>query len=192
MRRWRGRYAARASTTSNSWLSPSSGARVNIVANARPLRDLGNLRGAVTVLRDVTEQKRAHQALVDSEQMAQSIVSSSLDAFVQTNQDGVILDWSPQAEVLTGWTRAEVLGLRAVDLVFLEADRAATRQRIERFLEEVAGGAVGMRYESQVAAPGWPRIPRRSSRSRRCVAVTVTSSTPLSGTSPRNVSPKNN
>ena len=81
--------------------------------------------------------------------MAQSIVSSSLDAFVQTNQDGVILEWSPQAEVLTGWTRAEVLGLRAVDLVFLEADRAATRQRIERFLEEVAGGAVGMRYESR-------------------------------------------
>src|SRR4029079_17176295 len=70
-----------------------SGARVNIVANARPLRDLGKLRGAVTVLRDVTEQKRAHQALVDSEQMAQSIVRSSLDAFVQTNQDGVILEW---------------------------------------------------------------------------------------------------
>ena len=46
-----------------------------IVANARPLRDAaGHLRGAVTVLRDVTEQKRAHQALVDSEQMAQSIV----------------------------------------------------------------------------------------------------------------------
>ncbi len=125
-----------------------AGARVNMVANARPLRDLGNLRGAVTVLRDVTEQRRAHQALVDGEQMAQSIVRSALDAFVQTNQDGTILEWSPQAEVVTGWTRAEVLGLEAVDLVVPEADRVAARQRTERFLQEVAGGAIGMRYEA--------------------------------------------
>ena len=120
-----------------------------IVANARPLRDArGHLRGAVTVLRDVTEQKRAHQALVDSEQMAQSIVSTALDAFVQTDQDGFVLDWSPQAEVLTGWTRAEAVGVKAVDLVFPEPLRAAHRQRIGRFLQEVAGGAMGMRYEA--------------------------------------------
>lgn len=129
--------------------SEGSPAKVSIVANARPLRDLGNFRGAVTVLRDVTEQKRAHQALVDSEQMAQSIVSSSLDAFVQTDQHGIILEWSPQAEVLTGWTRAEALGLKTIDLVFLEEDRVATRQRIQGFLQEVAAGAVGMRYESK-------------------------------------------
>jgi PAS domain S-box-containing protein len=126
-----------------------SGARVNIVANARPLRDLSNLRGAVTVLRDVTEQKQAHQAVADSEQMAQSIINSSLDAFVQTDDNGIILEWSPQAEVLTGWTRAEVLGLKTIDLVFLEADRAATRQRIKSFLQEVAAGALGMRYEAK-------------------------------------------
>ena len=69
------------------------------MANARPLRDeIGKLRGAVTVLRDVTEQRRAHQALVDSEQMAQAIIRTALDAFVQTDENGVILDWSPQAE----------------------------------------------------------------------------------------------
>ena len=45
--------------------------------------------------------------LVDSEQMAQTIVSTALDAFVQTDENGFVLDWSPQAEVLTGWTRAE-------------------------------------------------------------------------------------
>lgn len=65
------------------------GERAYIVANARPLRDeRGNLRGAVTVLRDVAEQRRAHQALVDSEQVAQSIVRSALDAFAQTDENG--------------------------------------------------------------------------------------------------------
>jgi PAS domain S-box-containing protein len=126
-----------------------SGARAHLVANARPLRDAsGKLCGAVTVLRDVTEQKRAHQALVDSEQMAQSIAMTALDAFVQTDQHGIILDWSPQAEVLTGWTRAESIGVKVVELVFPEPLRAGHRARIAQFLHEVAGGATGMRYES--------------------------------------------
>ena len=126
-----------------------SDARAYIVANARPLRDeRGQLCGAVTVLRDVTEQRRAHQALVDSEQMTQSIAMTALDAFVQTDENGFILDWSPQAEVLTGWTRAENIGVKVVELVFPEPLRAAHRQRIADFLREVAGGAMGMRYEA--------------------------------------------
>jgi PAS domain S-box-containing protein len=120
-----------------------------LVVNARPLRDAsGRLRGAVTVLRDMTEQKRAHQALVESEQMAQSIVNSSLDAFVQTDENGIVLEWSPQAEVLTGWTRAEMIGVKAEDLVFPVPLRIAHRQRTARFLQEATGGAMGMRYES--------------------------------------------
>ena len=124
-------------------------AKAHIVANARPLRDeRGRLCGAVTVLRDVTEQKRALQALVDSEQMAQTIVSTALDAFVQTDENGVVLEWSSQAEALTGWTRAETVGVKLVELVFPEHLRAAHRQRIAKFLRETAGGALGMRYEA--------------------------------------------
>jgi PAS domain S-box-containing protein len=130
--------------------SGETGERAYIIANARPLRcERGNLRGAVTVLRDVTEQRRAHQALVDSEQMAQSIIRSALDAFVQTDENGLILDWSPQAEALTGWTRAEAVGVNVGELVFPEPDRAAHRQRIALFLNEAAGGASGMRYEAR-------------------------------------------
>lgn len=125
-------------------------AEVCFVVNARPLRDqAGNLRGAVTVLHDVTAQRRAHLALVESEQMAQAIVRTALDAFVQTDQDGVVLDWSPQAEALTGWTRSEAVGCRVIDLVFPEQLRDAHRQRIARFLQETAGGGMGMRYESE-------------------------------------------
>ncbi|WP_249165186.1 PAS domain-containing sensor histidine kinase [Bradyrhizobium sp. AUGA SZCCT0431] len=129
--------------------SEGSCAKAHIVANARPLRDeRGRLCGAVTVLRDVTEQKRALQALVDSEQMAQTIVSTALDAFVQTDENGFVLEWSPQAEALTGWTRAETVGVKLVELVFPEHLRAAHRQRIAKFLRETAGGAMGMRYEA--------------------------------------------
>jgi PAS domain S-box-containing protein len=126
-------------------------AKVYIVANARPLRDeLGNLRGAVTVLRDVTEQRQAHQALVDSERMAQAIIRTALDAFIQTDECGNVLDWSPQAEALTGWTRTEAIGAPVIDLVFPEARRAVHREGMNRFLSEAASGAAsGMRYEAR-------------------------------------------
>src|ERR1700736_3329374 len=95
--------------------------KLHLVANARPLRDeTGNLRGAITVLRDITEQRRAHQALVDSEHMAQAIVQTALDAFIQTDENGVVLDWSPQAEAMTGWARIEAIGVKVEDLVFPE------------------------------------------------------------------------
>ena len=126
-------------------------APVHIVANASPLRDeLGNLSGAVTVLRDITEERQAHQALVESEQMAQAIIRTALDAFVQTDASGDVLDWSPQAEALTGWTRAEAIGAKLFDLVSPVSLRLLHRRRIMAFLSGAAHGAGGLRYETRM------------------------------------------
>jgi PAS domain S-box-containing protein len=120
-----------------------------LVANARSLKDeSGTLRGAVTVLRNVTEHKRAHQSLVDSEQMAQAIINTALDAFVQTDEAGIILDWSPHAETMLGWTRAEVVGARAEDLIVPELQRDSNNQWVSQFLRDVARGAPGWRFEA--------------------------------------------
>ncbi|SDK09933.1 MULTISPECIES: hybrid sensor histidine kinase/response regulator [Bradyrhizobium] len=127
----------------------ATGVRENVAASARPLRDeAGVLCGAVAVVRNVTEQKRAYQALIDSEQMAQSIVDSALDAFVQTDDSCVILDWSPHAEALMGWTRAEAIGVGVEELIFPEPQRAVHRQWVDRFLSEASADATGGRYET--------------------------------------------
>ena len=75
-------------------------------------------------------------------------MQTALDAFIQTDENGVVLDWSPQAEAMTGWARVEAVGVKVEDLVFPEQLRAAHRERVIRFLQEAAGGAMGMRYES--------------------------------------------
>jgi PAS domain S-box-containing protein len=95
-----------------------------------------------------TEQTPAYQVLADRERMAQAIVENALDAFVQTDGACVILDWSPHAETLMGWTRAEALGSSVEELVFPEAQRAIHRQWVDRFLSEASGGAAGGRYET--------------------------------------------
>jgi PAS domain S-box-containing protein len=123
--------------------------QAHIVSNARPLRDeSGILRGAVTVLRNITEQKRAHQSLVDSEQMAQAIINTAIDAFIQMDETGVILDWSPHAEAMLGWTRSEAVGANANDLLAPELHRDANNHWVVKFLHDVGSGAKGWRFEA--------------------------------------------
>lgn len=95
-----------------------------------------------------TELARAFQVLADRERMAQAVVENALDAFVQTDGCCVVLDWSPHAEALMGWTRAEAVGQSVEDLVFPEAQRVVHRQWVDRFLSEASGNAAGGRYET--------------------------------------------
>jgi PAS domain S-box-containing protein len=133
----------------------ATGVRENIAVTARPLRDAaGSLCGAVGVVRNVTGQRRAYQALIDSERVAQSIVDTALDAFVQTNEACTILDWSPQAEALMGWTRLEAIGMGVEELVFPEPQRAVHRRWVDRFLSEAVADATGGRYETPLLHKG--------------------------------------
>jgi PAS domain S-box-containing protein len=109
-------------------------------------RTLPDVAGPVDVRRG-REQGLAYQTLIDSE-MAQAIIESALDAFVQTDERCVILGWSPHAEALMGWTRAEAVGRSVDELVFPEAQRAVHRQWVDRFLSEASGEAIGGRYET--------------------------------------------
>ena len=56
------------------------------------------------------EQERVYQTLIDNEKMARAIIEGALDAFVQTDECCVILNWSPHAEALMGWTHEEAVG----------------------------------------------------------------------------------
>ncbi len=54
--------------------------------------------------------KQYDQTLLESEMMARSIIATSLDAFVQLDGNGIILEWNPQAERIFGWSRSEAVG----------------------------------------------------------------------------------
>ncbi|KRR24348.1 PAS domain S-box protein [Bradyrhizobium retamae] len=117
-----------------------------ILAAARLWHRLSDVAGLADG-RNGAEEGRADQTLIDSD-MAQAIIEGSLDAFVQTDERCVILGWSPQAEALMGWTRAEAVGRSMDELVFSESQRAVHRQWVDRFLSEAAASPVGGRYET--------------------------------------------
>jgi PAS domain-containing protein len=85
---------------------------------------------------EAARQEEARRALAASEQTAQAIIRTALDAFFQTDLDGVILEWGPQAESLTGWTREEAIGANVVELLVPERLRDAHRQRRTRMIGE--------------------------------------------------------
>ncbi|WP_456617922.1 ATP-binding protein [Bradyrhizobium sp. P5_C12] len=87
------------------------------------------------------------QAGADGARMAQAIIKAALDAFLQTDETGLVVEWSAQAEALTGWTRREAVGADVVDLVVAEPLRDGFRRRMTRLVPELSVAPTGMRFE---------------------------------------------
>jgi PAS domain S-box-containing protein len=95
--------------------------------------------------RDMTESKKAEEALIDSERMARSIIDTALDAIIQVNESGEVLEWNPQAEVILGWSRQEAMGRPITDLYLPKGYRP--RYLTMNELLRQAGRVEGERFE---------------------------------------------
>jgi PAS domain S-box-containing protein len=74
------------------------------------------------IMRDVTQRKRAEEALIESEQMFRSVAQSVSEALISTDSAGNILFWNRGAQDIFGYTEEEALGER-VTLVIPERRR---------------------------------------------------------------------
>ncbi|WP_315761383.1 MULTISPECIES: PAS domain S-box protein [unclassified Bradyrhizobium] len=92
--------------------------------------------------RDMTESRLAQETLRESEQLARNIVETALDAFVQIDDRGSVLNWNSQAEKIFGWPRAEILGKDVFDLISVDQDRDELRAALGRVL--LTGGSDGL------------------------------------------------
>lgn len=82
------------------------GSRRTVVAHPELIHDAwGQMVGAVNMLEDVTETRRAQQA----QSLLAEIVASSEDAIISTTLDGRITSWNHGAERVFGYTSAEVV-----------------------------------------------------------------------------------
>ncbi|QPF93266.1 ATP-binding protein [Bradyrhizobium commune] len=90
------------------------------------------------------------KAIAQSAQLTQAVIKTALDAFVQTDERGIVLEWSFQAEALTGWSRQEAVGTDVVDLLVAEPLRAGFRQRMMRLLPELSDTPIGIRFEASL------------------------------------------
>ncbi len=121
------------------------GSRVPVLVGGALFEKDGN-EGVAFVL-DLSEQKRAAEALRRLEQQARSIVDTALDAVVATDADGIITDWNKQAEVIFGWTTSEALGRRMSETIIPMQHRLAYERGLRRFFETGRGAILNQRIE---------------------------------------------
>ena len=59
---------------------------------------------------DITDRRRAEQALRDSEERLQAILNSAADAIITADEHGIIQSFNPAAERMFGYRQGEVIG----------------------------------------------------------------------------------
>jgi PAS domain S-box-containing protein len=100
-----------------------------------------------TVFTDITERKRAEEALRAGEARLRAITDSAQDAILMMDPGGAISYWNPAAESILGYRSEEAIGKNLHKLLaperYLEAHRAA----FPEFVRTGRGNAVGKTVE---------------------------------------------
>jgi two-component system sensor histidine kinase/response regulator len=120
-----------------------------------PLRDRsGVIIGTFGISRDITDRKQAEAALHQAKELAEAsqqrsrlIVDSAYDAYVAMDGAGLLIDWNRQAEVVFGWSRAEILGRPLHEVIIPPNYRAAHVRGVQHFLATGEGPLLNRRIE---------------------------------------------
>jgi PAS domain S-box-containing protein len=69
----------------------------------------GNLLGTEGIIRDITERKRAEEALYETNETLRALIQCSPLAIIAIDLNGRVTLWNPAAEQMFGWQECEVL-----------------------------------------------------------------------------------
>jgi len=134
------------------------GERRHTVTRKIPVRGAGGeVVRVVTIVRDVTEQKRAEEALRASEQRFRAIADYTYGCEVWMGPEGRLLWVNPAAERLTGYTPAEILGMGDyLGRLIHEEDRERLEQlRGEVIAQRSSGEGLRLRIRRKDGAVRW-------------------------------------
>lgn len=92
----------------------------------------GNVVAALEVTLDITERRRAEQQVLDEKHFSESLINSLPGLFYVLDEEGHMVRWNENLEVLTGYSADEVSRMHALDF-FAEPEK----QRIAHAIREV-------------------------------------------------------
>lgn len=104
--------------------------------------------------RDITIQKRSELALAESEGRLRSFIENTRDSFCVTDEEGVVIEWNPGAEHISGISKNEALGMKIWDITFQMLPPERQTQERKENIEQISRTM----FETGVPAFEDPRI----------------------------------
>lgn len=98
-------------------------------------------------MRDITDRKRAEEALRHSEARKAAVLETALDAIISIDPEGKIIEWNPAAERIFGYSRELALGRGMAELVVPKSNVEVHQKGLTRFLQTGRGRMLGHRTE---------------------------------------------
>ena len=116
------------------------GRRLTALAHANPIHDeSGRLIGAVNVLVDISDRKRAEEQLLFQAHLLEQVQA----AVIATDMHGTVTHWNEYAERLYGWSREETLGRSIMELT------VGAGEEVELFREIMERVRAGETWEGE-------------------------------------------
>lgn len=91
----------------------------------------GSFKQTYCVFKDITEQKKAEQSVLESEEIFRSLVTNSSDLIFLTDADSTVTYLSPQCEAVIGHSPDNLIGINIPDFIHPN-DKNMTRDKWER------------------------------------------------------------
>jgi len=86
--------------------------------SAAPVRDTsGNIIGSVSVVRDITDRKRAEEELQRQQKRFRALIENASDAITIAGADGTISYESPSCERMSGFKPEELIGANIIERI---------------------------------------------------------------------------
>ncbi|HEX2475823.1 MAG TPA: PAS domain S-box protein [Lacipirellulaceae bacterium] len=142
------------------------GTRIDISLTVSPIKNAyGEVVGASKIARDISQRKRAQEALRISEARKSAFFRSALDCIISIDHDGRVVEFNPAAEDTFGYREEEAVGKELASLIIPPAVREQLRRGLAHYLATGEAPVLNRRLEMM----GW-----RSDNTEFPVELTVT------------------
>jgi len=145
----------RISSTEYEFIAKDGARKFGEVSGAPIIAPDGRITGLISVARDVTERKRAEEALEEREENFRALAENSLDAITVFAEEGIPVYANRRAAEVTGYSIAE-----RTDKTFLEFVHPEESEKLmERYKRRIEGKPVPSQYETVIVRKDGKSVP---------------------------------